>query len=74
MYSSTEYSTISDLIINSDSLSASTLADSTIGSQHTHETEVAKEGGGYNITDRGYYSRRLRNGIIYLNITFFWWI
>ena len=45
--SSTQGSTVSNLTLNSASSLASTLADSTIGSQHTYEKEGSKEGGIY---------------------------
>ena len=35
--------------------------DSTIGSQHTAEKEVAEEGGIYNTTVRGYFNGNLSN-------------
>ena len=55
--------------INSISLSASTLADCTIGSQYITEKETAKEGGRYNSTARCYYNGGLPNGRICLKIT-----
>ena len=41
-YCSTEVSTISNITLNSDSSSAYTLVDSTIGYQHTAEKEGAR--------------------------------
>ena len=59
---STQVRTISDLTLNNASVSASTLAESTIGFQHTAEKEGVKEGGRDNRTVRGYCNGRLPNG------------
>ena len=66
---STQGSTVSDLPLNGDLSPASTLASSTIGSQHTSEKEGAKEGGRYNRAVRGYCNGKLHNGRIYLKRT-----
>ena len=57
------------LTINSASLSASTLADYTIGSQNTSEKEVDKEEGRYNRNFRVYCDGMLSNIILLLNRT-----
>ena len=49
----TEVINIPDITLNTASLSAYTLVDSTIGSQHTAEKEGTREGGRYNRTTRG---------------------
>ena len=69
--SSTEDSTIYDLDLNNTSLSASTLADSTIGSQHNSEKEGDNKGKRYNMTARGYRDRRLHNWSICINTPLF---
>ena len=66
---STEEITIYGLTLNSASFSASTLVDSTIGSQCTSEKEVSKYGERYNSTTRGYCNGRLNNGKICLKRT-----
>ena len=66
---STQDRTIYDLNLNSYSLPASTSAESTIGSWHTSEKEVAKEGGIYNSNVGGYCNISFPNVMRCINIT-----
>ena len=52
---------------NNGSISATTLVDTTIGSQHTAVKEEAREGGRYNRAVRGYCDVSLPNGNICLS-------